>query len=146
MEIILYIAMVTIIMILIRLFHYNSVERKVRQTSRCLREQTKGERSGVYTVTASNQYNKPMYKVSYDMNAKSYSVDCACKEGNVINNFRDISVYDLRDPTQPFKTISSKICQCENELTSNARVYYKGYPGLIRFMNSKDASFFEQDY
>lgn len=145
-EIILYIAVITIVIILIRLFHYNSIERKVKLTSRCLREQTKGQRSGRFSVTAANQYNKPMYKVTYDMNAKSYSVDCACKQGNVINNFQNIPVYDLRDPSNPMKTIGSKMCQCENELVSNSRVYYNGYPGLIRFMNSKDPSFFEQDY
>lgn len=145
-EVFLYLAVVTVIVILIRLFHYNSVERKVKLTSRCLRELTTGQRSGSYYVTASNQYNYPMYKVTYDMNAKSYTLDCACKQGNVVNNFQNIPVYDMRDPSNPIKNVSSKICQCENELTTNSRVYYTGYPGLIRFMNSKDPSFFETDY
>lgn len=145
-EIILYIAVIVIIIVIVRLFHYNQIERKVKTTSRCLREQTQGELSGKYSVTASNQYNNPMYSVTYDMNAKTYAVDCACTEGNVVNNFQNIDVYDLRDGSNPIKTIGSKICQCDKELTTNTRKYYTGYPGLIRFMNSKDPSFFEKDY
>lgn len=144
-EIILYIAMVVIIMIIIRLFHYNAVERKVKTTSRCLREQTKGQRSGTYSVTASNASNQKMYQIAYNMTDKTYNVECACDEGDVVNNFTNIPVYDQRDPANPHKTIASKICQCKGSLTGS-RTYFNGYPGLIRYMNSKDSSFFEKDY
>lgn len=145
-EILLYVATIIILIILIRLFHYNSIERKVKKTSRCLREQTKGSRSGEYTVFASNDQNKKMYKVTYDMNAKAYAVDCNCDSGTTVNNFRNIPVYDLRDLTNPHKSISSKVCQCAEDLTTNTRTYYSGYPGLIRYMNYKDSSFFDKDY
>lgn len=145
-EVMLYIATVVILIVVVRLFHYNSVERKVKQTSRCLREQSKGSRSGQYTVFASNEQNQNMYKVTYDMNSKSYAVDCNCKEGQTVNTFRNISVYDLRDLSNPHKTISNKICQCAGALDTGSRTYYTGYPGLIRYMNYKDSSFFDQDY
>lgn len=145
-EIVLYIAIVVIIVILIRLFHYNSIQRKVVTTSRCLREKTQGKRNGIYSVTATNYRNDPLYKVHYDLNAKSYAVECACKEGQTVNNFRDIPVYDLRDPANPNKTIGNKVCQCDGLLTSNPRTYYNGYPGVVRYMNNKDTSFFDTNY
>lgn len=147
-EVILYIVMVVLIIIVVRLFHYNSIERRVKKNSRCLREQTQGQRSGIYSVTAKNQLNKDMYKVAYDLNAKSYSVECACDEGDIINNFRNIDIYDLRDGTNPKKRIDSKICQCNSDLVSGAsfRTYYSGHPGLQRFMNYGDSTFFDSNY
>lgn len=146
-EVILYFAIVIVMIIIVRLFHYNSIESKVRKTSRCLREQTKGSRSGQYSVTASNAANENMYRVTYNMVDKSYNLDCACKEGETVNNFTNISVYDQRDPANPNKTITSKVCQCDKLLYSTGdRIYYNGYPGLIRYMNSKDSSFFENNY
>lgn len=145
-EILLYVATVIIIIIIVRLFHYNAIERKVKQTSRCLREKTKGSRSGQYSVFASNDKNEKMYKVIYDMNSKSYAVECDCEEGSTVNQFRNIPVYDLRDLSNPHKTISSKVCQCTNDVVTGSRTYYSGYPGLIRYMNYKDSSFFDKDY
>lgn len=145
-ELILYLAIVVIIVVLIRLFHYNSIQRKVVTTSRCLREKTQGKRGGIYSVKASNHTNDPMYSVHYDLNAKSYSVECACKEGKTVNAFTDIPVYDLRDPGNPHKTIAKKYCQCDKYLTTNPRVYFTGYPGIVRYMNNKDPSFFDTNY
>lgn len=147
-EFILYIVMVSLIIVFVLLFHYNVIETNVKKTSRCLREKTQGQRSGQYSVTAQNQLNKDMYKIVYDMNAKSYAVDCACEEGDVVNNFRNIDVYDLRDGANPKKTISSKMCQCKSDLVNGTgfRTYYTGYPGLVRFMNYKDTSFFDSNY
>ena len=130
-----FVAVITTLFIIASLFHYNSVQVRVKKESRCLREKNSIKSNGIYVATAANKHNDPLYKVGYNMAAKSYSVECACKEGNVANTFPNINVYNLS--TQTVQQIDQKLCSCEKQyLAPTDSVYFSGYPGVVRFMNS----------
>lgn len=135
--------LVALIFILIVFFHHNNIQRYVRKYSRCYRNKMQAQASGVYTVTAvDGSQNRPLYSVSYDINKKVNTVKCACTpEGNVANTFRNIPVYNLA--TKQTNTIPEKYCHCNfSGDTPSTSVYFTGHPGLVRFMNSGDDSFF----
>lgn len=134
-----FIFLILLFIILVSFFHYSGIQRHVKKNSRCLAERQRNSVSGIYTVTANNKDNKPLYKVSYDLTGKEYSVECACKEGKYTNQFNTINVYDMK--RQSSDIIDKKFCQCDS-LLDTERIYYAGYPGLVRFMNTGDTSFF----
>jgi hypothetical protein len=140
-EFMLFITMIVLIFIMIAMFHYSSIWSQVNRESRCVREKAKGTRDGnIYTVTAMNEYNDPLYKVSYDLKAKSYNLSCECPKGNVVNNFNDVKVFDLRNRTA--RTLPSYTCQCD-KFVEPSTTYFDGNPGVVRFMESNDVSFFD---
>jgi uncharacterized membrane protein YhiD involved in acid resistance len=51
-ELFVFVACFTIIIILIVLIHYNSIDREVKRKSRCYRERTKNRDGNVYTLSA----------------------------------------------------------------------------------------------
>lgn len=141
-EFILYFLTVVFIVLLVKLFHHNRVQQIIRQSSRCLRERSIGQKGGVYSVSAFTRDNEPLYTVSYDVKNKSSSVECACKKGPNSNTF-STKVYNLRDPTAGTSN-TQKVCLCDTYLESKEKpTYYSGYPGLIRYMYSNDTSFFQ---
>lgn len=141
-EVFLFVVTMSMIILLIVLFHYSSIQRYVKQNSRCVREKIKGRKQGTYQVSALNENNEPLYKVTYNPAAKQYQLDCACEKGSVVNQFNDIKVYDLRDVQNPVKVINNQTCYCDKFVEPLQNTYYTGYPDLIRFMNYGDESFF----
>ena len=132
-----------ILVFVIYLFHYNSVQRSV-QNSRCYRLQDAMSSLGQYSVTAKNARNDNLFNVKYDLDSRLYELSCACKPGPVANTFRDIPVYDMVDQTDRKIT---KNCLCDKVvITPTDSTYYYGHPGVTRFMKSGDTSFFEQAY
>lgn len=118
------------------LFFYDSVMNTVTQTSRCYRANQSANSNGVFTANASNQKGDSLYTVAYDMGAKTYNVECACPTGNVLNTYPKIDVYNLN--TQQAQRIDKKMCSCDKQYYSPVMdsIYYSGYPGITRFMNS----------
>ena len=98
--------------------------------------------SGVYTVNAYNKDNEPLYKVTYNTETSDVTVDCACKPGTAVSTFRNIKYFNLRDPANGNQVVPEKLCECQKPLNNDERVYYRGYPGLIRYMYSGDETFF----
>lgn len=141
-ELIMFVTVVILIIILIKLFHHNKVQKTLNATSRCVRERQIGYRSGVYTVNAFNKDNQPMYKVTYDTESKDVTVDCACKPGTAVSTFRNIKYFNLRDPANGNQVIQEKVCNCATAMNNDDRTYYRGYPGLIRYMYNGDETFF----
>lgn len=142
MEIMLFAVVVGIVVLLGMLIQNTIVQRRVSKTSRCLREKQQGRTSGIYSVLAKNEKNDPLFKVSYNFASREYNVECACKQGDVLNHFRSIKVYDMKDTSgNPTKVVEDKRCYCDS-LAEPARTYYTGYPDLIRYMNENDTSFF----
>lgn len=137
-EVILFTAAFVLIVIMIRLIHYTSIRKEVKEESRCLRE-AKSKQSGQYVISARNAANDDLYRVAYDMKAQTYNLECACKAGDVANNFEHIKIYDFKNPETPI--ITNKMCSCDTTLPSS-RTYYSGTPGLVRFQTSGDTSFF----
>lgn len=142
-EFLVFACLVSILAFVMYLFHYNSIQREV-QKSRCYKLQDTSNSLGQYTVTAKNARNEDLYRVNYDLDAKIYSLECACPTGDVTNTFREIPIYDLANQTD--RTLD-KSCQC-NKLLSGIgdTVYFAGYPGITRFMKEGDTTFFDEAY
>lgn len=143
-EISIFILFIMILFFTLILFHYGEVQRHVAK-SRCAL-QTKSKVSGIYSVSAVNANNDKLYHVDYNFDAKTFNVECDCDEGDVVNTFKNINTYDLKSNrgTDSIKVID-KACNCTKYYDSEYdNVYYNGEPGLIRFMNQKDISFFNQ--
>jgi predicted membrane protein len=138
-ELVIFGVLVALIILLAMFFHYNSIQKEVKKKSRCYSANSR--QSGVYSVTASTSTGAPLYRVSYDMTNKVSNLECACKEGPVVNNFNDISVYNF---TSKSSDAVNKYCSCEGDLLTSPSesVYFSGHPDLVRFMTNEDDSFF----
>jgi hypothetical protein len=129
------VSLISVYLIGVLLF-YNSVQMSVKKTSRCYRDKQAVTSSGTFTATATNQRNEPLYTVGYNMASKSFSVDCACPAGSVANTYPNIDIYNIS--TQQANRIDNKMCSCDKQYYAPAydSIYYTGYPGVTRFMNS----------
>ncbi|NDB87111.1 MAG: hypothetical protein EB127_31160, partial [Alphaproteobacteria bacterium] len=128
---------VTLILYLVgALMYYNDIQNKVKKTSQCYKDKNSVKSNGTFVADATNQRGDKLYSVKYNMGAKTYSVECGCPEGLVSNTFPNIDVFNLS--TQSVQTIDNKMCSCEKQLYNPASdtIYYKGYPGIVRFMNT----------
>jgi len=144
-DVILYFIIFAIIIFIIFLFQYNSIQREVR-AGRCYKMNDSGSMLGTYNVTAKNNRNEDLYKVEYNLDARSYSLSCACKPGDSVNNFRNIKVFDIQQTPAAERTVE-KSCQCEKPLLGvDNTVYYSGYPGVARYMRDGDSSFFDKAF
>lgn len=141
-EVFLFIVTITMVTLLIVLFHYSSINRYVKDNSRCVRERSRGKKLGDYIVQAMNEKNEPMYKVTYTPSAKQFKVDCACEKGNVVNKFNNIKVYDMRNTDNPVRKIQNQTCYCNKVVEPRENTYYTGYPDILRFMYNGDTTFF----
>lgn len=135
-EVILFAVIAALLILVIRIFHYTEIRRRVQAESRCYREKNSMQ-NGRYVVLAKNPQNRPMYSVSYDLGASKYAVECACKSGENINTFKNILVYD---PISKQKRTVDKNCSCETNFINNgddpSKAFYSGHSGVIRFMLS----------
>lgn len=146
-EITVFVVIYGMLLLLITLFYYSSVHRKVKQTSRCYREKKKGQSSkDRYMVHAMNERNEPLYTVTYTPAAKKFQVECACPKGTTVNHFNNIKVYDARNPENPVRKINDQMCYCDSFVEPKADTYYTGHPDLLRFMYNGNTGFFERLY
>ena len=139
-EIVLFILFCAIITMWGMLIHYSGIRRVVVR-SRCAAEKRKYQSGSIHSVASFDVYNKPLYRVDYDFNSKTYNHSCQCSGGNNVNTF-NIPVYDMK--MNKTATVD-KFCSCDNQYDvkdpSNP-IYFKGDPGLVRFMNSADTTVF----
>ena len=135
-EIVLFILLMTAIYIITALLFYNQVQLQIRTKSQCYLANKSITSSGAFIATAQNGKGSPLYSVSYSMPSKSFSVECACPSGNVTNTFPDVDVYNLK--TQKAMRLPHKICTCDKQyyVPGYDSMYYSGYPGVTRFMNT----------
>jgi len=135
-EALLYIVVALLLYIFGSLMYYNNIQLRVKQTSQCYKDKNSVTNNGSYYATAVNQNNDKLYNVNYDFGAKSYTIDCACNPGDVINTFPAFDIYNLA--TQKVNTVDHKLCSCDKQLYTlgSDSVYYTGYPGIVRFMNT----------
>jgi len=145
-EILVFITMFAILLIVITILHYNSVQQKIIKNSRCYLAKHKTNNNGTYAVDALNINNKKLYSVIYDFNSKNFNLNCSCQSGDVINKFYNIPVYDLR--AKKPEIVDEKICQCDSYLLNikdGEKIYYSGDPQLVNYMNTGDTIFFDQN-
>jgi hypothetical protein len=144
LEIAVFILFIIIFTFTLILFHYGEVQRRVAK-SRCSL-QSVNRASGIYTVNAINATNDKLYRIDYNLDAKTFSVECNCENGEIVNSFKNIYTYDVRSNTgkKSIKTIE-KNCNCSKLLDSPIdTVYFEGDAGVVRFMNDQDISFFTE--
>ena len=142
-EIVLFVLVLASIYIISALWFYNTVQLKIQNESQCYLAKQSVSNTGAYVATAKNENGNSLYTVTYNMPAKSFSVDCACSPGTVTNTFPNIDVYNLQ--TQQTMRIPNQICPCDKQyyVPGYDKIYYSGYPGITRFMNT--ASTVEKD-
>jgi hypothetical protein len=135
-EIILFILLMTAIYVITALIFYNQVQLDINRKSQCYLSRKAVTSTGAFTATAQNEKGNSLYKISYDMPSKSYSVDCACPAGPVTNTYPNVDVYNLQ--TQKTMRLTNKICGCDKQYYSPGynQIYFSGYPGVTRYMNT----------
>ena len=135
-EIVIFILLMTALYIITALLFYNQVQLKINTTSQCYLARKAVTSNGTYSATAQNGKGEALYKVGYNMPSKSYSVNCACPAGSVTNTFPDVDVYNLQ--TQQTMRIPNQVCGCDKQYYTPGydSIYYSGYPGVTRFMNT----------
>ena len=135
-EIILFILLMSAVYILTALIFYNQVQLKINTTSQCYLASKAITSTGTFMATAQNQNGKSLYRVGYDIPSKSYAVECACPEGSVTNTYPNVDVYNLQ--TRQAMRISNQVCGCDKQYYTPGydSIYFSGYPGVTRFMNT----------
>jgi hypothetical protein len=140
----LFIVSLTIIIFFVYMAHYSSIQAEVRKKSRCLRIRQQYSAGGEYDVKAVNDQGAELYKLTYNTPKKQVKHECACPKGDTINHFSDIKYYDLKTSTD--RKIDDLMCSCDKAYdTVGADIFYEGFPGLVRYMQNADSSFFTTD-
>lgn len=140
-EVITFVVLMTVLFLMVMFFHYSAIQKQVKKSSRCYATKQKAVVGGKYMITANNTQNKPVFRVGYDLGAKMYNVDCACNPGNVPVTIPSIKAFNMRSMEDDY--IKDKICQCDEYVYgAGDRLNYTGYPDIVRYMNTNDASFF----
>ena len=138
-EILIFVIAVIITYWIYTIYRFNQVESKVVTESRCYANNHALKSGNIQFVTATNARNAPLYKLSYNLASKQTNLDCACGSGTTINKFNNIPVYDLS--TNRVSRTATLQCSCDTDLLSaSPNIYYTGYPGLVKFMNTASIS------
>ena len=123
----------------IQTYQYNSVELKLMNESRCYKDKHSLKAGGIQYATATNSQNLPLYTVGYNLSGKQTTLECACNKGDIVNTFKNIPTYNLLNNS--VTKVSEKQCNCDTDLLSaSPNIYYNGYPGIVKFMNTASAS------
>ena len=136
----LFAVLLTLIFIIAYMAHYAVIQRQVRKESRCLNARLNYSSGAAYQVKAVNAEGKDLFRVTYDMPSKSVKHECACPTGNTVNHFNKVKYYDLK--TAKDKVIPELLCNCDMDYETLEGPYYEGYPGLVRYMQNGDSTFF----
>jgi hypothetical protein len=140
-EIILFVTTITLIVIIINLFHYSGINRRVRRESRCYREQNESVVGrGIYKVTAVSTTGDDIYEVIYDIESRTYNIIQKCEEGTIQNKVM-IRVYDLN--RRMVDKVEKIFLSNKNYELNIKAPYFKGDPGLVRFMEYGTTDFFD---
>ena len=141
-EILLFSITIALIIIISSLIHYTTINSRIQKESRCYRDKQESNiGQGIYQLSAYTKDGTIIYAVTYDVGAKQYKVEQKCPDGTVQNK-ASIRVYDLgRKQTDRIE----KIFECDkNYSLKDTTLYYRGDPGLVRFMEYGNTEFFER--
>ena len=141
-EILLFSITIALIIIITSLIHYTTINSRIQKESRCYRDkQDSNIGQGVYQLSAYTKDGTIIYAVTYDVGAKQYTIEQKCPGGEVQNKV-SIRVYDLGRKQMDRV---EKIFECDkNYSLRDATLYYRGDPGLVRFMEYGNTEFFER--
>jgi len=136
-----YLIVIVLLFVWAQLVQYTIVNRAVRKESRCYKQKRDYLRGGVYSVEARDTLDRSMYKIDYDLVNKSYKHACSCKDGDYANTFH-IKAFNMN--TKKTENLE-KSCMCDADFKTTPDVTYKGYPGLVRYMQDGSQDFFLQE-
>ncbi len=141
-EAILFTISISLIVIIVMLFHYTNINRRIINESRCyIEKQDSNIGSGIYKVTAYTSNGDELYEVLYDIGAKTYVINQKCEEGTIQNKVT-VRVYDLQ---RRMVDKVDKILSCTKNYELNIKIpYYRGDPALVRFMEYGNSEFFDR--
>jgi len=115
-EIILHLSFILIIVLLIVIFYWDTINRKIIKTSRCKISLENSD--NLYNVRIFDKTtNTSVLNINYDnTNKHNYKIDCVCPSGNELNIFKDIPYYDNMN-----KEVSKmdKYCYCDTNYKDN---------------------------
>lgn len=139
-ELLLFTITVILIIVIVELFNYTSIQRKIKKNSRCYRDKILNRPGvGIYTAVAKANTGEDLYKVTYDFGAKTYTITQVAKEGPVQVKLT-IPVYDLTTNT-PTNVI--KYFELEKAYDATG-IIYTGYSGITKFMQYNNLDFFDK--
>jgi hypothetical protein len=142
MDVFFFMLMVMLILISSIIIFWQLVSQKVDSISKC--KNTNKEYSSIYVVNAKDEVDRDLYKVSYDFKTKKSKVSCTCKPGNTLNKFSNIPIRDMKTFED---TVVDKQCYCKDLFDDNEKgSYFYGEPGIVRYIMTKDSTFFDQAY
>ena len=141
-EVLLFAITIGLIIIIASLIHYTSINYKIRNESRCYRENNESNLSdGVYKISAYTSDGIEIYEVVYNIGGKEYTVKQKCPEGTIQNKV-SIRVYDI---SRKQVDRIDRIFECDkNYDLKNTTFYYRGDTGLVRFMEYSNTDFFDR--
>jgi hypothetical protein len=133
-EFILHISFILIIFLIIYIFYWHYINRKVAKINRC--KISLKNNADIYTINANYQQSK-LYKVDYNSkDSKDITIECTCPTGNVPNKF-EIPVYDsvLKETTK-----YDKYCVCDQNYVSDVAnskdITYDGDEFLVDYYSN----------
>jgi hypothetical protein len=133
------VSLFVVLTIMTLLWHINY--NKAIKSSRCYKPSTMNNK---ISLVAKDKYENSMYKIKYDLKKRKAHIQCACKEGDIVNNF-DINYFDINKYKNEKRTLP---CSCSEQFDfiDELNTYYYGTPGLVRYMETKDISVFDPAY
>jgi hypothetical protein len=141
MEVLLFITVLILFIVLINLTHNTSVFRRIKETSRCYRNNKDNSvLEGIFKLKAYANNGDNIFDITYDTSSNSYIIDQKCEQGKVLNKVL-VKVYDMKRQ-QPETLEKIFMCNKDYNLSIN-KPYYKGDLGLVRFMELDDTTFFD---
>jgi len=128
-EIIMNLSFILIIFLIIYIFYWHSINRKVAKLNRCkINLNTEGS---IYTIYGKHKQTK-LYKIKYDnIDEHKVSIDCICPVGNMPNKF-EIKAYN--DRTKKIQSVD-KYCNCDKfyNLNDKKALNYSGDDFLVTY-------------
>jgi hypothetical protein len=144
---------ILLIIIISIILYWDNINTKVSKNSRCKKQLEIIDKSkGVYSVDAKDKNNNLLFQINYVLGAKRNSVECKCKEGDVVNTFRQIPIRDLQSVSENEESknkVIDKKCLCDRYYDTgitSTDIIYEGDPGLIRYNDTRDSTFFDNYY
>jgi hypothetical protein len=122
------------------LWHVNYKE--AIKSSRCYKPNN--STNNKISLVAKDTYDNSMYRVKYDLKKRTAQIKCACKEGDIKNNFK-VNYFDMNKYTTKSRDL---VCSCSEEFNfiDELNTYYYGTPGLVNYMENEDTAVFAPAY
>ena len=143
-EISLNILFVFLLIMISILIYWDSINRKISSNSRCRKQkELYNKTNGIYTIDVKTKNNENLFKVNYDINNNTETIECSCNKGNNNNTFTKIPIRILK--TNENKYSEDLYCKCDKEYSydnSHKDLILEGEPELVRYMNNQDTDDF----